>query len=45
MARTRTKIEDDVDEAKLKNKEKKTAQEAQEAAQTVQEPVVEKTPA
>ena len=32
-------------EAQLKNQEKKTAQEAQEAAQTVQEAVVEKTPA
>ena len=38
-------IEDVVAEAQLKNQEKKTAQEAQEAAQTVQEPVVEKTPA
>ena len=38
-------IEDVVAEAQLKNQEKKTAQEAQEAAQTVQEAVVEKTPA
>ena len=38
-------IEDVVAEAQLKNQEKKAAQEAQETAQAVQDPAVEKTPA
>ena len=38
-------IEDVVAEAQLKNQEKKAAQEAQEAAQAVQDPAVEKTQA
>ena len=36
-------IEDVVAEAQLKNQEKKAAQEAQETAQAVQDPAVEKT--
>ena len=40
-----TMNEDVVAEAQLKNQEKKAAQEAQETAQAVQDPAVEKTPA